>query len=99
MSDITTENTECTEGKQNKFVRTRHHMCVDIEGVLRFNDSKLRNLFMEEDGAKRPAKMVRDWLRLQLAEGKQVLPIGEKCEGWSDITGCPGNRIEEEVAK
>lgn len=82
---------------ENKFVRTRHHMCVDIQGVLRRKDSELRNLFMEEDGTKRPAKMVRDWLKLQLAYGKRVLPIGEKCEGWSDITGCPGHKIEEEA--
>ena len=34
---------------------------------------------------------MRDWLKLQLLQGKRVLPMGEKCEGWSDITGCPGH--------
>lgn len=67
------------------------HMCVNIEGVLRWPDSKLRNLFMDDNGFRRPGREVRDWLRLQLAHGKRVLPIGKPCEGWSYQTGCPGH--------
>lgn len=36
-------------------------------------------------------------LQTQLAQGKEVLPMGKKCEGWSDITGCPGHPIKEET--
>lgn len=49
----------------------------------------------ERDEARGAIKSTIAWLKLQLAYGKRVLPIGEKCEGWSDITGCPGHRIEE----
>lgn len=71
-----------------------HHMSICIEGVLRWDDKTLRDLFTDKDGQKKPAKYLRDWLKLQLAEGKRVLPIGKKCEGWSDITGCPGHPTE-----
>lgn len=74
--------------------RTRHHMCVDIAGVLRWPDKMLSNLFTDE-GEKRSGKVVRDWLKLQLAQGKRVLPMGERCEGFSDIDGCPGHEITE----
>ncbi len=71
-------------------VYSTHHMCVDIEGVLRWSNTKLSRLFTD-DGIQRPGRTVRDWLKLQLAQGKRVLPIGEKCQGWSDVTGCPGH--------
>ena len=72
-------------------VYTTHHMCVDIAGVLRWPDKDLCRLFKDDDGSKKPGRVVRDWLKLQLAQGKRVLPMGEKCEGWSDVDGCPGH--------
>jgi hypothetical protein len=68
-----------------------HHMCVDIEGVLRWPDKDLRRLFTTDGQHEKSGRLVRDWLKLQLLQGKRVLPMGEKCEGWSDITGCPGH--------
>jgi hypothetical protein len=72
-------------------VYTTHHMCVDIEGVLRWPDKDLRSLFTTEGTHEKSGKVVRDWLKLQLLQGKRVLPMGEKCEGWSDVDGCPGH--------
>ena len=72
-------------------VYTTHHMCVDIEGVLRWPDKDLRRLFTTECTHEKSGKVVRDWLKLQLLQGKRVLPMGEKCEGWSDVDGCPGH--------
>lgn len=69
------------------------HMCIDIQGVLRRSDKDLQALF-HEDGIKRTGKYVRDWLKLQLAKGKRVLPMGERCEGFDDVTGCPGHPCE-----
>lgn len=69
-------------------------MCVDIEGVLRWPNSKLSKLFTE-DGQEKPGSYVRDWLKLQLAQGKRVLPMG-KCEGFNYQTGCPGHPIVQE---
>src|SRR5512143_2109675 len=69
------------------------HLCVDIEGVMPWPDEDLANLFTD-DGVKRPGKYVRDWLKLQLAQGKRVLPIGKPCEGFSYTNGCPGHPVE-----
>ena len=71
------------------------HMCVDVSGVLRWKDRELGKMFADESGPK-DGRMVRDWLKLQLAKGIEVLPMGEKCEGWSDVTGCPGHEVSEE---
>lgn len=85
--------------KETKTIRRTVHCCVDIEGVLRWSDSDLSKLFTE-DGQRKPGRYVRDWLRLQLANGKRVLPMGDPCEGFSYLTGCPGHPVEEkEVGK
>ncbi len=73
------------------------HMCVCIEGVLRWPDKDLRNLFTDEHGNKQSGRYVRDFLRLQLHNGKKVLPMGEPCEGFSYEDGCPGHIEKEEV--
>lgn len=73
------------------------HMCVDISGVLRWPDKDLAKLFKEDDGTHRSGAYVRDWLKLQLAQGKKVLPMGKPCEGFSYQTGCPGHPVEEET--
>lgn len=70
---------------------TLFHMCVDIEGVMRRSDKELGQFFKGDDGEPQRGSVVRDWLKLQLAQGKRVLPMGKKCEGWSDETGCPGH--------
>lgn len=75
-------------------MRKTVHMCVNIEGLLCQTDSKLKKLFTDE-GETKSGKFVRSWLRLQLAQGKRVLPMGERCEGFSDINGCPGHPIVE----
>jgi hypothetical protein len=60
---------------------THVHMCVDIAGILRQSDKMLGNLFTDE-GVHRRGKEVREWLKLQLAQGKRVLPMGKACEGF-----------------
>lgn len=40
-------------------------------------------------------KECRDWLKVQLAQGKRVLPMGN-CKGFNFQTGCPGHRAKEE---
>lgn len=72
------------------------HVCVDIERVMRWPDKELARLFTD-DGQRRPGSYVRDWLKLQLAQGKKVLPMGDACEGFSYVTGCPGHAVEEET--
>lgn len=73
-------------------MKTNHHMCVDIEGVLRWPDKDLRKLFTD-DGMQRSGKWIRDWLKLQLAQGRKVLPMSKECEGFNYLTGCPGHPV------
>lgn len=71
------------------------HMCVDIQGVLRRPDKDLEKLFTEDDGTHRSGAYVRDWLRLQLAHGKKVLPMSKECVGFDYVKGCPGHEVEK----
>jgi hypothetical protein len=80
-----------SDTKEGKTIYTTHHMCIDVAGVLRWPDKDLRRMFRDERERPKSGAMVRDWLKLQLAKGIEVLPMGEKCEGWSDKTGCPGH--------
>lgn len=73
------------------------HMSVCIEGILRQPDKMLNKLFTE-DGKERGGTYVRDWLKLQMAQGKRVLPCG-KCDGFDYQTGCPGHEIIEPPTK
>lgn len=70
------------------------HMCWDISGLLRFSDRKLSKLFVERSG-----REVREWLNRQVAEGKEVIPLGKACEGFSYQTGCPGHAPEPKEAE
>ncbi len=68
-----------------------HHMCIDIRGVLNWKDKDLKKLFKADDGGKATAQEIRNYLYDQLADGWEVLPFGEPCEGFDKKTGCPGH--------
>ncbi len=79
-------------------MRRTIHMCVDIAGVLRWPDNKLKGMFTHDNGQRpKTGREVRDFLKLQLAMGKRVLPMG-KCEGFDYQTGCPGHEVQEDTA-
>lgn len=68
------------------------HMCLSVRGALRWPDAQLRYLCADENGDHLKPDDVREWLMEQLAEGREVLPMGEPCEGFDYKTGCPGHR-------
>lgn len=71
------------------------HMHISIEGVLaNWSNHDLARLFGRS--TKEVAEVKRDLLEC-LTTGIKVLPVGPKCEGWSDITGCPGHENEAEL--
>lgn len=77
-----------------------HHMQIDIAGCLRnHTDRQLGRMFHGEDGSTMTGPQVRDWLRLQLAHGKRLLPCADNCEGFDFQTGCPGHDVPEVVAE
>lgn len=70
------------------------HMHVSIEGILaNWTNRDIARLFG------RSVKDVAELKRIlidYLINGIKVLPLGEKCEGWSDQTGCPGHEKDGE---
>lgn len=74
---------------------TKVHMCIDISGVLRWPNAKLQKLFYDKDGTPRSGAYVRDYLRLELAKGRRVLPMGTECDNFDYQTGCKGHPQEE----
>jgi len=70
------------------------HMHVSIEGILaNWSNRDIARLF---------GRSVKDITELKrilidyLILGIKVLPLGKKCDGWSDQTGCPGHEKEGE---
>ena len=72
-------------------------MCVDIAGALSYYGKKsMRGLIKEDNGAEWTDKMVRDYFKKCLSEGKKVLPMSDSaCEGFSYQTGCPGHEVKD----
>lgn len=72
---------------------TIHHVHLCVRGYLRrAKDSELNGLFQRQDGTKLSAAEARDYLMECLANGMEVLPLSQECEGF-DFTGggCPGH--------
>lgn len=67
------------------------HMSVDIRGLMSAKKSQRKNLLRREDGRYMTPDEAFDALADQLAMGRKSLPFGEKCEGFSYETGCPGH--------
>lgn len=76
-------------------VKTRHHLCSDVRGMLRWSDRHLRGAMRHDDGRPMTGREVRDSLKIALNNGWRVIPVGE-CEGFSYETGCPGHPMEDE---
>lgn len=76
-------------------MRTLRHVCIDIRGVLNWKDKDLKKLFIDsETGKQAQAHEIRNFLYDKLQEGYEVLPIGDECEGFDKIKGCPGHEIK-----
>ena len=70
------------------------HTCVDIRGALRRPKDFVG--CMRADGhVIQTAEEMRKYLNYCLDQGWKVLPISDKCEGFSYQTGCPGHVTEE----
>jgi hypothetical protein len=75
--------------------RSRVHMCLCISGALKnMSDRQLRGLFTRDDGTAPTAREARDYLRLEQAKGREVLPIGD-CDNFDYKTGCRGHEYQE----
>jgi hypothetical protein len=70
------------------------HVCIDVRGAIRnaHDENSTARCFTHDDG--RPATLDEglDFLMDQLAAGRNVIPMGEACEGFDySGGGCPGH--------
>ena len=81
---------------------TRYHMCISVRGVLRWPDRKLvadwKGAITDDDGKLlNTAHEIREFFLDQLAQGREVIPLGPACEGFDYKLGCPGHEMTEET--
>lgn len=69
------------------------HYCLDVRGAIMWPDKKLRRMVADENGDFLPPRETRAWLMDQLAQGRDVLPIGKACDGFDYKSGCPGHPV------
>lgn len=76
-------------------MKTRRHVCLSIEGAIR-NAKDLKGCITLDDGrVLNTVAEIREFMRVQLAMGRKVLPIGD-CDNFDYQTGCKGHIIEED---
>ena len=66
------------------------HASLDVRGALQMKRS-LRGMFRDGDGHAMTNEAVRDVLFTALEQGKLRLPVGQPCDGFSYVSGCPGH--------
>lgn len=73
---------------------TTHHVCISVRGYVLGSDHDLISLFQLQ-GRRLSPREARELLLEQLAQGREVLPIGPACEGFDySGGGCPGHPTE-----
>lgn len=69
---------------------TTHHMHLDVRGALRWPKSKLKGMFVYEDGLRLTPDEAIDHLMDELSKGHEFIPIG-KCDNFDYKRGCLGH--------
>lgn len=73
------------------------HCCLSIEGALRTWKTREWKSLAKSNNCS--VDQVKETFWQYLRDGKQVIPFGEPCEGFSYINGCQGHEIENDNAK
>lgn len=74
-------------------MKTTHHFCQDVRGALKnWNKQQWTDVAADNNMS---VVACKEWFRIKEFEGVKVIPIGQRCEGFSDQTGCPGHPIDE----
>lgn len=75
----------------------KHHVCTNIEGLLRNMKGKKINFFENDKGGFMSDREVREEIAKLQALGHKLIPSAD-CEGFDPFGGgCPGHLIEEET--
>jgi len=70
------------------------HMSLSVRGALKWPPAKFREAtewITKSDGSRFTPAELRDALLDELAQGHEVIPMAENCEGFDFKTGCPGH--------
>lgn len=67
------------------------HMCQSVRGALKNWDKNQWKQVAQDNGMS--VERCKEWFRIQEHNGVKVIPFGERCEGFSDIDGCPGHEV------
>lgn len=74
------------------------HMCISIRGILLWPKRKqaqaAKGFLVNGKPCGSRVNMVQHLLDL-IAQGYEVLPLGEPCEGFDKVNGCPGHEQTE----
>ena len=75
------------------------HCSLDIECFLESNKRKplsfWSGMFRDSEGCLLSAQEGIRFLNRELNKGHKLIPIGDGCEGFDPITGCPGHSLAE----
>jgi hypothetical protein len=71
----------------------KRHLCIDVEGVLRWRDSDLKRLFNRR--GKEAAGEIRQYLMDKLKDGWRVIPAFCECDNFDKERGCKGHPVED----
>lgn len=75
---------------------TKHHMSVNIKGLLRnYKNRKMNGLLVDEEGKGLSDSEARAFLNECLSKGMKLIPT-HNCEGFDPYeNGCPGHPIQD----
>lgn len=78
-------------------MKKTYHICQDVRGAIK-NWTKQQWADVARDNGI-SVDRCKEWFRIQEFNGVKVIPIGPRCEGFSDIDGCPGHEVDDEKVK
>ena len=75
------------------------HCCQSVRGAMRLSKRDLAKMFKRDDGSPVSADDAWEHLADELARGREVIPLGEPCEGFDYVDGCPGHETDSVTQK
>lgn len=81
-------------------MKTKRHMSLNIEGLLKnYKRKSMNGLLQEDDGTPLTDQQARVHLHDLQAKGHKKMCCSSECEGFDPFEkGCPGHTIQEDPA-
>lgn len=77
-------------------MQIKHHMSINIDGLLRNFKRRKITIFDDDNGNRVSDKEARQYLAECKLKGWKLIPMGEVCEGYDYFkNGCPGHEVKE----